>query len=195
MSAPIKIMISSSIHGFEDNIRQIAALLESMGYEVISSLLGTIKVHPGKSNLENSILAVEECDVFLGFIRTYCGTGNIGDKNITFEEFHHAIELGKPYWFMAEHDVEFSRTLFSRGVHPIDSGKNIWDVVSPNRKIFDPMCIDMYNLVIKDQNKDIPSRTGNWVQPFYCIDDIRRFITKQFCDPAYIQEIIDSNNA
>lgn len=191
---PIKIMISSSIYGFEDNIRQVAALLQSMGYEVISSLLGTIKVHPGKSNLENSILAVEECDVFLGFIRTYCGTGNIGDKNITFEEFRHAIEMGKPYWFMAEHDVEFSRKIFTRGVSPIETGKNIWDVIKPNRRVFDPMCIDMYNLVIKDDNKDIPSRTGNWVQPFYCMDDIRIFVQTQFGDTAYIRELVESSN-
>lgn len=71
-------MISSSIIGFEDNIRQVAAFLESIGYEVICSLLGTIKVHPGKSNLENSILAVEECDVFLGFVRTFCGAESLG---------------------------------------------------------------------------------------------------------------------
>lgn len=185
-------MISSSIHGFEDNIRQIAALLESMGYTVISSLLGTITVHPGKSNLENSLLAVEECDVFLGFIRTYCGTGYIGDKNITFEEFRHAIELDKLYWFMAEHDVEFSRHLFSRGLAPVDDTvKDIWTVIKANKKVFDPLCIEMYNEVIKEKNEDIPSRKGNWIQPYYCMDDIRRFLDKQFSNIGRIKDLVE----
>ena len=59
-------MLSSSIYGFEDNIKQVASYLESLGYDVISSLLGTVKVNPNLSNLDNSIRAVEECDIFLG---------------------------------------------------------------------------------------------------------------------------------
>ena len=174
----IKIMISSSIWGFDDNIRQVAAYLEKLGYEVISSLLGTVKVHPDKSNLENSVLAVEECDVFLGFIRTFCGTGKVGDKNITFEEFKRAIELDKPYWFMAEHDVEFSRKLFSNGISAMERGKGVWE--------------EMYDFVTKSDVKDISSRTGNWVQPFYQIGDIIKFVQRQFEDVAYIREIIAS---
>lgn len=188
----IKIMISSSIYGFEDNIKQVAAYLEAREYEVISSHLGTVKVHPGMSNLDNCLLAVEECDVFLGFIRTNCGTGQIGDKNITFEEFKHAINLDKPYWFMAEHDVEFSRRLFRRCVSAKESGKEVWDVIKPNRKVFDPLCIDMYNLVTKDDIEDIPSRTGNWVQPFYQISDIIKFVKTQFDDVEYVRKIIAS---
>ena len=53
-------MLSSSIYGFEDNIKQVASYLESLGYDVISSLLGTVKVNPNLSNLDNSIRAVEE---------------------------------------------------------------------------------------------------------------------------------------
>ena len=188
----IKIMISSSIMGFDDNIRQVAAYLEKLGYEVISSLLGTVKVHPEKSNLENSVLAVEECDVFLGFIRTFCGTGNIDDKNITFEEFKRAIELDKPYWFMAEHDVEFSRKLFSNGISAMERGKSVWEVIKPNKKVFDPLCIEMYDFVAKNDVKDIPSRTGNWIQPFYQIGDIIKFVQRQFEDVDYIREIIAS---
>ena len=118
-------MLSSSIYGFEDNIKQVASYLESLGYDVISSLLGTVKVNPNLSNLDNSIRAVEECDIFLGFIRTYCGTGNIGEKNITFEEFKHAISLDKPYWFMAEHDVMFCRNLFRNGAIFIRGSTNV----------------------------------------------------------------------
>lgn len=81
---------------------------------------------------------------------------NIGDKNITFEEFKRAIELDKPYWFMAEHDVEFSRKLFSNGIRTVESGKGVWDVIRPNRKVFDPLCIEMYDFVAKNDVRDIP---------------------------------------
>lgn len=191
-NSKIKIMLSSSIYGFEDNIKQVASYLESLGYDVISSLLGTVKVNPNLSNLDNSIRAVEECDIFLGFIRTYCGTGNIGEKNITFEEIKHAISLDKPYWFMAEHDVMFCRNLFRNGVKPIESGKNVWDVIKPNKKFFNPLCIDMYDYVVKDDVRDIPSRTGNWVQPYHEIGDIIKFVQKQFADVEYIRELVES---
>lgn len=131
----IKIMISSSVYGFEVEIKQIATLLRTLGYEVMNSYCNTIPVSPKKSNLENCIDAVEKCDLFLGFIRTNCGTGNIGDKNITFEEFKKAIELDKPYWFMVEKDVVFGRRLFRNGIKiKDDSKKNIWDVIDVDKK-------------------------------------------------------------
>ena len=55
--------------------------------------VGAIRVHPRLSNLENCLRAVEECDLFLGIIRPYMGTGNTGETNITFEEIKRAIEL------------------------------------------------------------------------------------------------------
>ena len=58
--------------------------------------------------------AVEECDLFLGIIRPYYETGNIGDKNITFEEIKKAIELKKHYWFLVHRDVVFARNLFKK---------------------------------------------------------------------------------
>ena len=71
------------MYGFERDIVQICALLKELGYNVWDSHLGTIKVNPKLSNLENCLKAVEDCDLFLGIIRTQCGTGYIGDKNIT----------------------------------------------------------------------------------------------------------------
>ena len=90
-------MVSSAVYGFESEIEQICSILSNMGYRVLNSYIGTIKVHPGFSNLDNCLKAVEECDLFLGVIRPYCGTGNIDDKNITFEEMKKAVELNKPY--------------------------------------------------------------------------------------------------
>ena len=83
MTSKPNIMLSASVYGFERDIVQICALLKELGYNVWDSHLGTIKVNPKLSNLENCLKAVEDCDLFLGIIRTQCGTGYIGDKNIT----------------------------------------------------------------------------------------------------------------
>lgn len=60
------IMLSTSVYGFERDIVQICALLKELGYNVWNSHLGTIKVNPKLSNLENCLKAVEDCDLFLG---------------------------------------------------------------------------------------------------------------------------------
>lgn len=114
MDRKIKIMVGSTVYGFENELYQIVALLHSMGYEVLNSHVGTIKVNPNLSNLENCLNAVDECDIFLGIIRTHYGTGIIGDKNIAFEEIKRAMEQRKPYWFMVHRDVVFARKLFGK---------------------------------------------------------------------------------
>ena len=80
----IKIMVGSTVYGFEDQLSQIVAQLQLLDYDVLNSYNGSIKVNPNLSNLDNCLNAVKECDLFLGIIRPYYGTGNIGEKNITF---------------------------------------------------------------------------------------------------------------
>ena len=46
MDRKIKIMVGSTVYGFENELYQIVALLQSMGYEVLNSHVGTIKVNP-----------------------------------------------------------------------------------------------------------------------------------------------------
>ena len=67
-------MVGSTVYGFENELYQIVALLQTLGYEVLNSHVGTIKVNPKLSNLENCLNAVDECDLFLGIIRPYYGT-------------------------------------------------------------------------------------------------------------------------
>ena len=76
----IKIMVGSTVYGFEDNLSQVVATLNTLGYDVINSSFGTVKVDSDLSNLDNCLLAVEECDLFLGIIRPYYGTGIIGEE-------------------------------------------------------------------------------------------------------------------
>lgn len=187
----VKIMVGSTVYGFEDHLSQLVAQLNMLKYDVINSHYGSIKVNPKLSNLENCINAVAECDLFLGIIRPYYGTGNIGDKNITFEEIKEAIRLKKPCWFLVHRDVVFARNLFKK--ISLKSGDEI--VVDKNT-FFDKRCIDIYEYTIQN---DVPIalRNGNWAQEFYRLDEMMTYVTSQFSDQDFINQILSqtkSNN-
>jgi hypothetical protein len=170
MREKIKIMVGSTVYGYEDQLSAIVGLLTTLGYEVLNSHAGTVKVNPNLSNLENCLNAVDECDLFLGIIRPFYGSGNIGEKNITFEEFKRAIELKKPYWFLAHRDIVFARQLF-KNIKVKEVNKNVLDVIEIKKNsIFDYRCLEVYNYVVKD-SIPIESREGNWVQEFYRLDE------------------------
>ena len=93
----IEIMVASTVYGFEDQLSAICATISTLDYAVINSHIGTVRVNPNKTNLDNCLNAVRQCDVFVGIIRPFYGTGNIKERNITFEEMKLAIKLNKPY--------------------------------------------------------------------------------------------------
>jgi hypothetical protein len=64
MEKPLKIMVASTVYGFEDQLSTICATLRNLKYEVINSHIGTVKINPHKSNLENCLQAVRNCDTF-----------------------------------------------------------------------------------------------------------------------------------
>lgn len=194
-SAPkIKIMVASSVYGFEDQLSAIVAQLVTMDYDVINSHTGRIKVDPNLSNLENCLNAVEECDLFLGIIRPYYGTGNIGELNITFEEIKRAIELKKPYWFLVHRDVVFARQLFNK-MKAKEEGKKLFDVVEVVKNSqFDPRCIEVYEYVIKN-HISVELRNGNWAQEFYRLDEMMTYVDTQFSDKDLVSNILNQKEA
>jgi hypothetical protein len=193
-TSKIKIMVGSTVYGFEDQISAIVAQLVTMGYDVINSHSGRIKVDPNLSNMENCLNAVEECDLFLGIIRTYYGTGNIGELNITFEEIKKAIELGKPYWFLVHRDVVFARQLFNKMIAKED-GKKLFDVVEVVKNAqFDPRCIEVYEYVIKN-HVPVELRNGNWAQEFYRLDEMMTYVDNQFSDKVFVMNILKLREA
>jgi hypothetical protein len=183
----VKIMVGSTVYGFEDNLSQVVATLQTLGYHVINSSHGTVKVDPDLSNLENCLLAVEQCDLFLGIIRPYYGSGNIGEKNITFEEFKKAIELKKPYWFLVHRDVTFARKLLKK-VKCKENSEHLIHVLKNN--FFDSRCIDMYEYVIKN-HVPVADRNGNWAQEFNRLDEMLTYIETQFSDKEFIEHILN----
>jgi hypothetical protein len=184
----VKIMVGSTVYGFEDQLSQIVAQLNTLGYEVLSSHYGSLKIHPYLSNLENCLNAVAECDLFLGIIRPYYGTGNIDGTNIAFEEIKKAIELKKPYWFLVHRDVVFARNLFKK--MKLKSGD---EIIIEDNKLFDKRCIEIYEYVIKN-HIPITLRNGNWAQEFYRLDEMMVYINAQFTDKDFINEVIKHNS-
>lgn len=181
--------MASTVYGFEDQLSSICATLASLDYEVINSHLGTGWVDPNKSNLENCLNAVQDCDLFMGIIRPYYGSGNIGELNITFEEMKLAIKLEKPYWFLVHHHVDFTRQL-KKYLYYLDAdGKAIFDVKIKKSRIFDSRTLDIYEYVLKS-GTPLVSRTGNWVQKFIDLPDANRYIVRQFGEKDKIEQLI-----
>jgi len=185
----VKIMVGSTVYGFEDQLSQIVAQLNTLGYDIMNSHYGSIKVNPNLSNLDNCLKAVDECDLFLGIIRPYCGTGNIGEKNITFEEIKEVIRLKKPYWFLVHRDVVYTRLLLKK--MKLKSGD---EVIFSDNRLFDKLSIEMYEYVIKN-HIPVTLRNGNWAQEFYRLDEMMVYINTQFTDKDFINEVMKHKNS
>src|SRR5690606_13895380 len=141
----IKIMVGSTVYGFQDHLSAICSPLDTYGYEVINSFRGSMRVDPTRSNIDHCLDAVRECDVCLGIIRPYDGSGNIDDTtNITFEEIKLAMKLKKPYWFLVHRDVTFARQLF-RSVYV--AGAESKEVQVKKNTVFDKRTLAVYDHV------------------------------------------------
>lgn len=185
----IEVMVASTVYGFEDQLTTICATLSTLDYAVINSHIGTVRVNPSRSNLDNCLDAVRQCDAFIGIIRPYYGTGNIDERNITFEEMKLAIQLGKPYWFLVHRDVVFTRQLKKHLYYKDSAGNDQSDVRIRKSPVFDERTLDIYNHVLKE-GKPIATRTGNWAQEFYRLDEALTYVTAQFEDQSFVESVI-----
>jgi len=184
----LKLMVASTVYHFEDQIIQICAVLTGYGYEVWNSHIGTIPLHSGRSNQQICVAAARNCDVFLGFVRPFYGSGKIGMRSITHEEFRAAIRHGKPRWFMAHRDVTFSRQLlkpymFNR------NGERTSFKLRKNPVLDDLRVIDLYNDTIQNE---VPAenRRGHWVQEFYRLPEVLIHLENQFKDVERVRQIV-----
>jgi len=71
----IKVFVASTVYNFEYQLDKVYELLDNYGYDVLMSHKGTILLDSAESNLTNCLKGVEECDVFIGFIRPDYGSG------------------------------------------------------------------------------------------------------------------------
>lgn len=210
----IKVMVSSSVNGYEDQLESIEAMLKGWGYDVLMSMSGTIKVNPHLHNYENCLKAVEECNLFIGIIRPDCGSGREGNGCITFEEFKKARELNKPCWFIVDSRIKCYRDLMKSlelREHP-QTGDEDLDSFIPlyyDRKIrnrerlpivdklykskdlhkFDPLCFKMEDFV-NHKGEKRENITNNWMQ--YCegLSEIYKFLESNLGNKDFVNDIL-----
>ena len=163
----LKIMVSSTVYGAQNDLEQIAAILrQDFGYDVVMSKEGSVYVPIEYINSPEAacLKAVEDCDLFLGIIYPRYGSG------ITHKEFLKAVELNKPRWFVAHEKIEFLRKLFEPYLY--DQNKQRTDFELKRNTVLDNIkVVDMYNDV-----------RHNWVQTFSNSGDLFYFIQEQFKD-------------
>ena len=107
----LTIMVSSTVYGIEELLDRIYTLLTPQ-YEVWMSHKGTMPIFSKRSAFENCIKGVEHCDLFLGIITPYYGSGKDGDNiSICHQELRKALKLNKPRWLLAHDHVVFARSL------------------------------------------------------------------------------------
>jgi hypothetical protein len=190
-----KLMLASTVYGFEDQLSKIIHDIAKRDFDVLSSFYGSIKVNPTLSNLKNCVHAVDEANCFLGIVRPYYGTGNIKEKNITFEEIKTAIQQNKRRWFYIHRDVIFAeKILTSIKVNKIEGGDtNISNELSPNQYI-DKEAIDLYNYVIRNDEKHLELRNGNWAQEFFVFTEALIYVRSQFLDFKLVENLLKMNN-
>ena len=185
----LKLMVASTVYHFEDQLRQLCAVLNGFDYEVWNSHTGTIPQHPGHSNLENCVQAAHNCDIFLGIIRPFYGSGVIGPRSITHEEFLEAIRQTKPRWFLVHRDVTFARQLLKPLMFNPD-GRRTAFTLTKTSVMDDLRVIDMYHDAIQS---DIPpeNRRGHWAQEYYQMSEALNYIEYQFKDTRRIRRICE----
>jgi hypothetical protein len=183
-------MVASTIYGFEDQLDQICSTLQAYGYKVWNSHFKTIPVHPGKSNTENCLLAVQACDLFFGIIRPQYGSGVIGPLSITHQEMRKSIELEKPRWFIAHRDIAIARQLLKQYMFDEQNRPNPGFTYRRTNVMDDLRVIQLYNDTILN---DVPpnQRIGHWVDEYYRLGDILKCIETQFADVERIREIVE----
>jgi len=183
----LKIMVGSTVHDFKDQLRQICGVLTTYGYEVWNSHLGTVRAYPNKSNKESCIIAAQKCDLFLGIARPFYGTGIVGPRSITHEEFRTAIATKKPRWFLVHRDVVCARGIlkpymFKKG------GVRTKFRLKENPIINDLRVIDLYHDAIQNE-VPLLDRKGHWVQEFYTLPEALVYVDAQLKDVDEIRKI------
>ncbi len=191
----LTILVSSTVYGIEELLDRVYVVLIQYGYDVWMSHKGTMPVLPDRSNFENCISAVKDCDLFLGIITPQYGTGmpHKGQRSITHEEMLKAIELDKPRWILAHDQVVFARSLLRNMGH--DTAAKRESIAFKKSPVIDDLrVIDMYEAAIR-HDIQVQDRQGNWVQKFVTPQDAQLFASAQFYRYQEVEEFIQKHLA
>jgi len=191
----LTILVSSTVYGVEELLDRVYVVLTQYGYDVWMSHKGTMPVLPDRSNFENCVAAVEDCDLFLGIITTQYGSGMPakGERSITHEELLKAIDLDKPRWILAHDQVVFARSLLRNMGHDTAAKREAL-TFKKSLMIDDLRVIDMYEAAIR-HDIHVQDRKGNWVQKFVTPQDAQLFASAQFYRYQEVEEFIQKHLA
>ncbi len=198
-SAKLTVLVSSTVYGIEELLDRIYTLLTRYGYEVWMSHKGTVPVRSDRTAFENCLAAVDKCDLFLGIITPYYGSGQNPKKpeelSITHQEMLRAIELKKPRWILAHDHVVFARSLLSNLGFKGKQGRK--GLTLKKKPILDDLrVLDLYEDATIDQDDiDLADRDGNWVQKFRNTEDGSLFVGSQFYRYQEVELFIEENFA
>lgn len=190
----IKVFVASTVYNFQLNLDKVYELLDDLGYDVMMSHKGTLPLDSTKGNLNICLGSVDECDVFLGFIRPDYGSGVLEKDglSITHQEFRKAFELKIPRFVLADYRVVFTRSLF-KDSYIIDnySKKKIdfRNIAFENTDVMDTRSLALYNEAIQSHVKEPSKRVGNWVQEYQNLNDMILHLESQFKYPERIVEL------
>lgn len=189
-ASKLKVMVASTVYGFTDQLDQICATFQGYKYDVWNSYFKTIPVHPGLSNTDNCLQAVESCDVFFGIVRPQYGAVLNGEHSITHQEMLKAIELKKPRWFIAHRDISIARQLLKPFMWNADGTVNTAFQYQKNKVMDDIRVIHLYNDTILH---DFPpqDRVGHWIDEYFKLSDILKCIETQFADRTRVRDIVE----
>lgn len=192
----LTILVSSTVYGHEDLLELIYGTLTTFGYEVWMSHAGTVLAYSSRTAFENCLDAVDKCDLFLSFItRTYgSGRETPTDVSITHNELTRAIELNKPRWVLAHHDVVLARNLLRSLGH--GTAEQRAALPRPSKGPIDDLrVIDMYEEATRSGVERLDDRTGNWVQKFRTDDEALLFAQAQFNRYQEVESFVRENFA
>jgi len=179
----LKLMVSSTVHDKVDLLCQVYATLTTYGYEVWMSERGTLPILPGRTAVESCLMAIEECDLFLGILTGRYGSADGTSLSITHQEFQRAIDLGKVRYFAVHNNVTVARQLLKQFRFDEHGNKHPHTFLKATAILSDARVLDMYDLVIRE---DLPlaERTDNWAQTYHRPEDLMTFLQAQFSDPT-----------
>ena len=193
----LKLMVSSTVYGIEDELERIYSTLTSFGYDVWMSHMGTLPVFSNKSAFENCREGVRKCDIFLGIIGCQYGSGidpdNSDSLSIVHQELQLAIELQKPRWLLAHENVVFARQFLKNlqlNGRPLSESSTL--TLKKNNLFSDLRLIDMYEEAMM-ASEPLEEREGNWVHKFNRPDQASRFLIYQFYRYQEVQAYIEEH--
>lgn len=176
---PRTVMVSSSVYQNQSLLEQVFAVLQGYKYEVWMSHMGTVPVFSRQSNYDNCLEAVEKCDIFLGIITPFYGTGKTEDgRTITHHELLKAIELDKVRWVLSDYRVNFARQLLKQFRFTQQGNPRASFRFNKTSVLDDIGVIEMYEDAIRS-DVDLSDRTGNWVHEYRTDSDAVFHINRQ----------------